>query len=129
MTDEYMASTQDEVLDFSNDGIKEEEKAWVVTDAKVETTEKGKRLVVESSDGETPFPHTERFWLEHENEDAQRIGRGQAKKFAIAVTGAPQISPTKLIGMKYLATIGEDKQGFVRLSRYKPAPKEVEPAL
>lgn len=124
-----MAGTQEEVLDFTSDGVKTEEKAWTIINATVETTEKGKRLVIESQDDTTPYPHTERFWLEHENEDAQRIGRGQARKFALAVTGSPQVVPSKLIGMKYLATIGEDKKGFVRLSQYKPLPKEVEASL
>lgn len=128
--DTPMGSTQDEVLDFSNDGIQTEEKLWEITGSEIESTDNGKRWVVEFSNPDQSFPQTERYWLEHENEDAQRIGRGQAKRLAIVLTGSPQVAPSKVMGMKVLATISEDKKtGFARLNRFKAAPTEVAPTL
>lgn len=116
-----MGSTSDE-LDFSNDGVQTEEKLWTITSAEVESTENGKRLVVEFETEGANFPQTQRYWLEHENEDAQRIGRAEAKRLATAITGSPRMDPTKIVGQKVLATIKEDKKGFVRLNMFKSAP-------
>lgn len=127
---EHMGSAQDEVLDFSNDvNIKTEEKEWTVSAASVEDTEDGQgtQLIVELTDNETPFPRTEKFWLKHEPvpgknwEKTVQISRSNAKRFALAATGSPQLNLKELVGAKFLATISEDAQGFVRINKYKTA--------
>lgn len=126
---EQMESTENE-LDFSNDvNVKTEEKLWTVTGATIEQTDDGTGtfLAIEMTDEETPFPRTEKFWLKHDDvpgknwEKTVQISRSNAKRFALAATGSPKLDLKDLIGAKFIATISEDQQGFVRINKYKPA--------
>lgn len=127
MSDDFggMNSTADEAQDFSADGLPVGDHTWTITDTEEVEKENGKQWSVEFTSETAPFPIKVREWVSHTNETAQRIGRGNLKKIGIAAIGQPKYSLPQLKGLKVVAKLSEDKDGFARLSGFKKAPTEV----
>lgn len=132
MPDEFsnagMGTTEAEVFDFTNDGLPVgKDHAWTITEATENEKENGKQWVLKLESETVPVAVYVREWISHTNETAQRIGRGNLKKIFIGVLGQPKGSLAQLRGAKVTARLSEDKEGFARLSAYKPTPKAVAP--
>jgi hypothetical protein len=127
---ETMSSASNEKLDFSSDGQQPTEKLWTVVRSEVVEVDGGTQWQLELAAEGEPFNRTETFWLRHEEVPGKswsktvEISRGIAKRVARALTGEPSITPAEAMGKKLLATIAEDANGFIRLSRFKAAPAE-----
>ncbi len=126
MSDEFqMNSTDEEAFDFSGDGIKGGDLVLTITDFAVEKKDNGTQHVMTFEGEGLPFPVKVNYWTEHTNPKAAQVGRGNLKKIATAALGQPKYTPATIKGTKVLAKVGEDDNGYARISNFRPAPAAV----
>ena len=129
MTDEFMQSSASEEFDFSGDGLPEGDHVATITDFAVEEKDKGTQHVLTYESATLPFPIPVGYWVEHENPKAAQVGRSNLKKVALAALGQPKYTSATIKGAKLLIHVKEDNDGFARVSKFRPAPAEVQPVL
>lgn len=123
MTDDInLPATEED--DFSNDGIVAKDVTVQVISTAREEKENGTMYVIEFSSEELPFPIKVRAWSKHNNEVAQRIGRGTLKQIYKAALGEPKGSLEQLDQLFVKARLGE-KDGFPNLTRFAKAESQV----
>lgn len=122
---DFVAATSENLFDFSKDGFQPVTGDFTLVSYETDTKENGVRAVLEFENPELPFPVKISEWLKHSNETAQRIGRGNLKKLATALTGQPSFPPAgPSIGSKLSAELYEDDKGFRRFRKLKAAGSE-----
>lgn len=126
MSDEFaMGSTQEEVFDFSGDGITKGNYELTITDTEVVEKDNGSLLNITFEAPNLNFPITKGYWLTHSNDRAAAAGRGQLKRIYSAALGQPKGAPSALKGRKVQAVVGENAEGFATISGFKPVAQEV----
>lgn len=123
-----MGSTEEETFDFSGDGIKEGDYVLTITDAVSEEKDNGTQHKLTFEGEGLPFPVPVNYWTQHNNPRAQNAGRGNLKKIATAALGQPKYTLATIKGTKVLARVGEDKEGFVRVTNFRKVPAAVSAA-
>lgn len=126
MPDDTMVGAEDEVFDFSGDGIQKQNVSVEVTGFEIVKTDTGTRHAIEFSvkdeNGELlPFPVNVREWVAQDNPVAARIGRGNLKKLAQGLLGKPTYTKDTILGAKGSAELYENKDGFASLRKFKAA--------
>lgn len=116
MNDEFMTA-QDE-FDVSDAGVPTLRGATAtITDFEVVEKDNGVLHELTFEVEGLSFPITKGYWFEHTNPKAVNAGRGQLKRIARAATGRTTYNRTSLIGGRVTVDVGEDEQGFARISR------------
>lgn len=120
MSDDLNLPVADEE-DFASDGIQEKDVTVSISGFERIVNDNGNRAIALTFTGsDLPFDITQREWTQHTSEVAQRIGRSNNKKVALAATGTTMLGAS-VIGAIVGARLYEDKQGFVRLKNFKKA--------
>lgn len=114
-------------FDLTSAGEPERELLFDITGFERVEKEEGKvRHVFTLQNDELPFPVQVSEWAVYTpNEQAQSIGRGNLRKFAIKAAGVQTYGPdgSPIVGGKILGTLYEDDNGFRRVKRFKKAPE------
>lgn len=129
MTDEFMQSSGAEEFDFSGDGLPEGDHVATITDFAVDEKDNGTQHVLTFEAPTLPFPVPVGYWVEHTNPKASNAGRSQLKRIAQAALGQPKYTAATIKGAKVLIHVKESDEGFARVSKFRPAPAEVQPVL
>ena len=126
MSDEFSMGSAEETFDFSGDGITKGEYDFTITALEIEDKDNGTQHKLTYESPNAPFPITVGYWVSHTNEKAAQVGRGNLKRIATAALGQPKYTKATIEGAKVRATLSEDKDGFARITGFKPVPKAVE---
>lgn len=129
--EEATTFSPDDELDLSGAGLQPETGLFQIEEAKYETNDDGTRWVAifvpvgRTIEGLINNRVRDSGYVSHQSRpELVNMGKGGLKKLYLAAFGQPKGKLGELPGVIVQAYLSEDKNGFGKLGRYKPAPKE-----
>jgi len=125
MTDFDTILGLDDDLDLTEEGFQPVTDTFTISDVDVAKNERGTMLSYTLSNPDVelfgkPCEQSFREWLSFpENEIVARIGRSNIKRLANAALGTAAFKPIDLDGAMVVATLSEDKRGFIQAKGFK----------